>query len=181
MKIFKFTLLALLAITAMSAQSQTLRLVGYQGEVVLTNGATFAVSGATLSQCEEAFDQVVDEQTAATGEAVFYGRSGTQHCTPNYVYRSPSAPSTSLSSAAKIIPQIPGPPTCLSCLVFEHPNLIKDLYPDHHQLVEDYVKTYKIDQYNKDLRDLQNQYQANLAAFEKDMFALEEYLSTKDK
>ena len=178
---FKYILLALLSLTALNAYSQALRLTGYEGVVVLTNGDTFAVSGPTYNVCKDEFDQVVDEQTSATGAEVYYGRSGTQKCTPGFVYRSPTAPGTSLSTAGELIPELPIPPRCLSCLVFDYPGLIKDIFPDHSQLVESYVQTYKIDQYNQALLNLQNQYKSNLDQFEKKMFELEEYLSDKDK
>jgi hypothetical protein len=181
MKKFNYLLLTLLSLTALNAQSQSLRLTGYEGVVVLTNGSRFEVSGGNYTVCKDEFDRTIDEQTAITGADVYYGLSGTQNCTPNFIYRSPTAPGASLSPAAELIPQLPIPPRCLSCLIFEYPGLIKDIFPDHSQLVESYVQTYKIDQYNQDLLNLQNQYKSNLEQFEKKMFQLEEYLAEKDK
>ena len=181
MKILKYTAMTLLLVTAITAQSQALRLVGYAGEVVLTNGDAFAVSGPTLAACEDEFNRVLEEQMAATGATLYEGRSGAQRCTMSFIYRSPTAPATSLSGAATLLPELPIPPLCLSCLIFDYPGLIKDLYPDHHQLVQSYVQQFKIDQYNQALINLQNQYRGHLAGFEKKMFALEEQLAEQAK
>ncbi len=179
MKKSKYMIWGLLLFTALTAQSQSLRIVGYEGEVVLTNGDSFTVSGATLEQCQEAFEQVADEQTSATGESLYYGRSGTRACTPSFVYRSPTAPATDQSSAAVFMPRLPLPPVCLSCPVFDHPGLIKEIYPDHVQLVQKYVNKFKIDQYNKELMDLQSRYKNNLDAFEKTLYDLEQSMQNQ--
>ncbi len=177
MKILKYSAMSLLLVTALNVQSQALRMVGYAGEVVLTNGDAFTVSGPTLEICEAEFNRVAAEETAASGERLYEGRAGSQKCTQSFIYRSPTAPATSQSSAATLLPELPIPPICLSCLIFDYPGLIKDLYPDHHQLVLSYVKDFKVNQYNQELINLQQQYKHQLAGFEKKMFALEEALS----
>lgn len=175
MKFFKYTLLMLLTLTALNTHSQTLRVTGYAGLVVFLDGSRFPVSGATLQECEDNFNDVAGE------EELYEGKLGTQYCAPSFIYRSPTAPNGSLTPAEVIIPQLPMPPLCLSCPLFGYPELIKDMYPDHSQQVQGYVQQYKIDQYNQDLINLQNQYKSNLTGFEKKMFALEEALSGKDK
>lgn len=181
MKYMQCLILTLLLSTAIDAHSQALRLIGYEAEVVPTSGSeTYPISAPTREACEDRFNNKVAEIEAA-GDEVFWGRSGTQRCTPVFIYRSPTAPATSLSPAVSLWPRVPFPPVCLSCPIFDHPDLVKELYPQHHDLVMDYAQYFKIDQYNQDLHDLQNQYRSQLIGFEKKMFALEEQLSNKDK
>lgn len=160
------------------AHGQTLRIVGYEAELVFvdTRIEPITVRGATLSACEDNFN------AARAGRDLYYGkRYGTQECVPLFVYRSPTAPGFALSPAVTLMPQIPWPPRCLSCPVFEDAELVKRLYPDHSQLVNKYVKQYKIDEYNLALKALNRQYSQWIEGFEQKMMALDDYLEEKNQ
>jgi len=93
-----------------------------------------------------------------------------------FIYRSPTAPSYELHPGLVLWPEFPTPPVCLSCPWLEDLRIIEQLYPDHVADVSGYVKAFGIDQYNKELRDLQQRYQSNIQAFEYKMFQLDELI-----
>ncbi|KAA3639788.1 MAG: hypothetical protein DWP95_09755 [Proteobacteria bacterium] len=160
------------------AHSQALRVVGYEGELIFVDISIPAITvrGATQRECEENFE------SARAGRELYYGiRSGTQECVPIFVYRSPTAPSFSLNPAVTILPEIPWPPVCLSCPLFDNLELVKQLYPDHNQVVMGYVKSFGVDQYNEELNALNQRYSKQLEGFERKMMALDDYLEDKSQ
>lgn len=173
----KVLFLILAMVMASVAHSQALRIVGYEGELVFNDDLipdTITVRGATIQECDENFN-------AAQGDRdLYYGtRFGTQECVPLFVYRSPTAPSFSTSPAVSVWPEIPLPPVCLSCPIFDDLSLVKKLYPHDMNEVMGYVKSFDVDKYNQELKALNNRYAKRLENFERKMMALDDYLQDK--
>ena len=171
-----FLILAMAMAMASETHGQALRLVGYEGELVFVDVRIdpITVRGATLQECQDNFN------VARAGRDLYYGiRRGTQECVPLFVYRSPTAPAFSLSPAVTLMPQIPGPPVCLSCPVFDDLSLVKKLYPHDLNEVMDYVNTFDVDKYNQELKALNSRYAKRLENFERKIMALDDYLQDK--
>ncbi len=170
-----------LLLASINAHSQALRINGYAGELVFRDGHRIPVSGATMAECRQNYEDEKNDYDPDDDIGLYTGRDGNQPCVPLFVYRSPVAPSVDPIPGLVLWPEIPVPPVCLSCPWFDEPLIIEKLYSNHAELVHDYVKSFKIDQYNQALRDLQLQYQDQLTGFEQKMFALDQYLSKQDK
>lgn len=172
----KVLFLILAMVMASVAHGQALRVVGYAGELVFVDVSIdpISVRGATLQECQDNFN------AARAGRDLYYGiRRGTQECVPLFVYRSPTAPAFSLSPAVTLMPQIPWPPVCLSCPVFDDLSLVKKLYPHDLNEVMDYVNTFDVDKYNQELKALNSRYAKRLENFERKIMALDDYLQDK--
>jgi hypothetical protein len=180
MKNMSMKLLALgLLLLSFDGFSQALRIVGYEGEVVLTNGVREPVSGATQAACEADFASTLARLDPTGTIGLYHGRNGTQPCVPRFIFRSPTAPSFELPPGVVLWPEIPVPPVCLSCPWLEDLKIVEQIYPDHVNDVAEYIQAFKIDQYNMELRDLQERYQHNIKQFEHKMYELDKHVNDK--
>ena len=121
------------------------------------------VVGSTFAICEFRRQQVVISYTSAG-----YSGINAPYCSPAVV----TLP-REFQLPELIRWPIPWPwpgPVCLSCPYLELEN-IKNIYPQDHLKVEELVKRYNIDVYNKELMRLQRAF--DLEGFEKEMFELE--------
>lgn len=159
--------------------AQALRIVGYEGELVFTDGHVITVSGATQADCEANFRSEQRAYETSSGERLYHGRNGTQPCVPVFIYRSPKAPSYEVHPGLVLWPELPIPPVCLSCPWLEDWKIVEQIYPDHVGEVAEYVKAFGIDQYNAELRDLQQRYEDNIKAFEHTMYQLDQSIQRK--
>ena len=150
----KLIILGLL-LMSFDSTAQALRIVGYEGELVFTDGHVIPVSGATQADCEANFRSEQSAYEASSGERLYYGRNGTQHCVPSFIYRSPKAPSFDVHPGLVMWPEIPFPPVCLSCPWLEDWKIVERIYPDHAGEVTEYVKAFGIDtvDFNKPQHD----------------------------
>lgn len=168
-----------LLLMSFDSSAQALRIVGYEGELVFTDSHTITVSGPTQAICEAEFLNEQRAYEASSGERLYHGRNGTQPCVPVFIYRSPKAPSYEVHPGLVLWPELPFPPVCLSCPWLEDLNILERIYPDHTNDVLGYVKAFGIDQYNMELRDLQERYQDNIKAFEHKMYQLDQSIQDK--
>ena len=168
-----------LLLMAFDSSAQALRIVGYEGELVFTDGHVIPVSGATRADCEANFRSEQSAYEASSGERLYYGRNGTQRCVPLFIYRSPKAPSYEVHPGLVLWPELPIPPVCLSCPWLEDLDIVERIYPNHVNDVLGYVKAFGIDQYNLELRDLQERYHDNIKAFEHKMYQLDQSIQDK--
>ncbi len=178
-KLITTLLLALLTISV-DGYSQTLRINGYAGELVFQDSHRIPVFGATMPECRHMYEEEKDRYDPHGSIGLYTGRDGNQPCVPQFVYRSPTAPSASPIPALVLWPEIPVPPLCLSCLWFDDFDNVIKLYPNHAGEVKNHIKHFKIDQYNQAIREVQDKYLNNIEGFEQKMFALDEYLAEKE-
>jgi len=168
-----------LLMMSFDSSAQALRIVGYEGELVFTDNHRIPVSGPTQAICDAEFLRQQRAYEAMSGARLYHGRSGTQPCVPLFIYRSPKAPSYEVHPGLVLWPELPIPPVCLSCPWLEDLDIVERIYPNHVNDVLGYVKAFGIDQYNLELRDLQERYHDNIKAFEHKMFQLDQSIQDK--
>ncbi len=122
------------------------------------------VSGATYPDCD-----VARENTVITWEVNGYDILNEGSCGPIFVNF--SFDFRDLITPRVELPRWPWPgPVCLSCPILFDEN-IKVLFPNNPGRVQSLIKKYDIDSYNRELLNLQQQF--DLEDFERELYLIE--------
>lgn len=163
----------LLSICFSSAWAQTFT-TGYGSLVVFTDGHHDSPVGATEADCQRNRTRIINHYVAMIldeeGEVVAVDESRSTPCGP----RTSSLPELDVAawSALEI------PVVCLSCPLI-HPGSFEIYYPGFESEIKDLYYQHGIDQYNRELSELQEKF--DLKGFEKAVYQLnnEIYLMKK--
>lgn len=159
-----------IALCSIGAQVQAAGLFGWQTVILASDGATIysqEVHGNTFFSCELRRTDAINTFTG-----LGYSILSDPHCTASLTHFEFPI----LIDKEKIPWKWPGP-VCLSCpfLNIEAVNLI---YPHNFERVNELIKEFNIDAYNKDLLYLQRQY--DLQGFEEEMIKMEMEVEMKN-
>ncbi len=159
-KLFLFSIIFLCSAHAANAQ-----LFGFHGSVTFTNGLNLflvQVSGPTYADCEAQRTNVKNMYSPPT-----YSVVGETPCLPIIVY-------PELIRIPELIPEFKFPwpgPVCLSCPYLRE-DLLKHIYPNEFERVNELMDKFGIHEYNRALEELNMQF--DLEGFSQEMYNLEQ-------